>query len=339
MFMTKPRSRPRAQPQHTQVSLATRVVVRLSDGYRQMLAALLCALGPRMAYAIMAALARVFYQVAEPLRQHSEAQCRAALGGTLSAASIAEMAAQAFVHRVWNLADLMLAGRFIRAGSYQRYGGSIPKPYLDLLLRAQRERKPVILLTAYYGPYDLLPLFLGYNGIKTGVVYRPHGNPRYDAFRNAVRSASGCELIPLQHAIARLSGILEGGGTVAILADHEDPRRGVPVRFLGLPTHASPAVGLLAAHYRAIVVVAGVRRRNEAFQFELTVSDIFDPSAWRDEADPVTFITRRHVTAIERMVSGDPAQYLWAHARWNMELTEPAGGACVIGTRGAAIVQ
>jgi lauroyl/myristoyl acyltransferase len=301
------------------------LIVRLSDAYRQMLAALLCALGPQAAYAIMAALARVMYRLAEPLRQHSEAQCRAALADSPTAVAITDLPAQAFVHRAWNLADLMLARRFIRAGSYQRYGGSVPEPYLGLLLRAQRERKPVILLTAYYGPYDLLPLFLGYNGIRAGAVYRAHGNPRYDAFRNAVRSASGCELIPVERALDRLSGILESGGAVAILADQEDPRRGVPVRFLGLPTHASRAVGLLAEHYGAIVVVAGVRRRNEAFQFEFIVSDIFDPSAWRDEADPVTYITRRYVTAMERIVFGDPAQYLWAHARWSMKSTDPAG--------------
>ena len=318
MIDSETRGRPPARST-TRWPSRTRMIVGLGDAYRRVLAAFLCALGPRAAYAVMAALARALYRLAEPLRRHSEAQCRAALGDTRTPGAIADMAAQAFVHRAWNLADLMLAGRFIRAGSCHRYGGAIPEPYLGLLLRAQRERKPVILLTAYYGPYDLLPLFLGYNGIQAGAIYRPHGNPRYDAYRNAVRGASGCELVPAERAIGRLPEILENGGAAAILADHENARRGVPVRFLGLPTIASRAVGLLAEHYGAIVAVAGVRRRNKAFSFEFVVSDIFDPTAWRDETDAVAYITHRYVAAMEKIVLGDPAQYLWAHRRWNME--------------------
>lgn len=298
-----------------------RAIISLSDAYRRMLAAFLCALGPRAAYGAMAVLARALYQLAEPLRKHSEAQCKAVFGDRQTPAMIADIAAQAFVHRAWNLVDLMLARRYLRTGLCHRFGGVIPAPYLEQLLGAQTDRKPVILLTAYYGPYDLLPLFLGYNGIHAGAVYRTHGNPRYDAFRNGTRGASGCELIPMERAIERLSEILENGGAVALLADHEHQRRGIPVRFLGLPTHASRAVGLLAEHYEAIVVVAGVRRRNNAFSFEFVISDIFDPSTWRNEADPVLYVTRRYIAAMESIVLGDPAQYLWAHSRWKMGST------------------
>ncbi|NLX14711.1 MAG: lysophospholipid acyltransferase family protein, partial [Phycisphaerales bacterium] len=206
---------------------------------------------------------------------------------------------------------LMLAKRFIRAQSCQSYGGSIPEPYLGLLRHVQRERKPVILLSAYYGPYDLLPLFLGYNGIRAAVLYRPHGNPRYDVFRNGVRTASGCRLVPVTLALSRLPQMLEKGETVAILADHQNARRGVSVRFLGLPIVASRAVGLLAERYGAIVVVAGVRRRHQVFSFEIVVSDMFDPAAWRNETDAVTYITHRYVAALEKIILGDPAQYLW----------------------------
>ncbi|MBU1776187.1 MAG: hypothetical protein KJ899_06065, partial [Gammaproteobacteria bacterium] len=44
---------------------------------------------------------------------------------------------QAFVHRAWNLADLMLADRLLHAGTYARYGGRIPEPYRQLILDAQ----------------------------------------------------------------------------------------------------------------------------------------------------------------------------------------------------------
>lgn len=272
--------------------------------------------GPDVAYRMMAALARRFYRTYEPVRLRSEAQCRAALGDRPDVATIAE---RAFVHRCWNLVDLALADRLLRASTVSRYGGRIPSPFRDLLLDAQRRRRPVILVTAYYGPFDLLPVFLGYNGVRAGVVYRPHANAAFDRYRKTVRARSGCELISTTDALTRLPAILEQGGTVAILSDHHAGRRGVPATFLGLPTRVSRSVALLADRYGACVGVAGVRRVGERFTFELFAEDYFTPDTWRDEPDATGYITRRFLAALERIVRADPGQYLWAHARWGEE--------------------
>ncbi|MCK4340425.1 MAG: lysophospholipid acyltransferase family protein [Phycisphaerae bacterium] len=300
---------------------ATRILIRLSNAYRRVLAVFLGVIGPRAAYSLLAVLARWLYRLFDPLRIRSEAQCQAALGQTRSAAEVADIAEQAFIHRAWNLADLMLADRLIRRGTYHRYGGRIPEPCRGMMLDAQRRRQPVILLTGYYGPFDLLPLFLGYNGIRAGVVYRAHANPDFDAHRLAIRARSGCEMIPDTQAVSRLPQILENGGTVAILSDHHAAERGIPVTFLGLETAASRSVGLLASHYEAVVVVAGIRRLRDAFRFEVVVADLLDPSAWRGEDDPVVYITERYVPALETIVRDDPRQYLWVHARWGEGLT------------------
>lgn len=294
---------------------ATGLVVRLSNWYRRFLAVFLGIIGPEAAYALVGRLARWMYHLFDPLRLRSEAQCRAALGPGFDAAKIAE---QAFVHRAWNLVDLMLAPRFIRRSTYACLGGRIPEPYLGLLHAARDQRRPVIMVTCYYGPFDLLPLFLGYNGVRAGVVYRHHPNPDFDAFRRSVRAASGCEMVPLGEAIVRLPQILDAGGTVAILSDHH-ARRGIPVTFLGLPTKATRSVALLAEHYQAVVVVAGIRRR-ASLCCELVVADLFDESAWREQEDPITYITRRTVAALERIVLAEPSQYLWAQARWGLDL-------------------
>ena len=295
---------------------ATRGLIALSDLYRRVLAAFLGVIAPAAAYALLATLARTLYRLFDPLRQRSEAQCRAALGDRYGADEVSRIARQAFVHRAWNLVDLMLALRLIRRSTFDRRGGRIPEPYLSLLRDAQRRRQPVILLTAYYGPYDLLPLFLGFNGIRAGAIYRPHRNLAFDAERQAVRGGSGCVLIPDHEAVARLPRLLEEGDTVAILADHHAARHGVPATFLGLPTAASRAVGILAERYAATVAVAGVRRRGP-LRFEVVVTDFFGPSAWREADDAVVYITQRYLAGLERMILADPTQYLWAHARWN----------------------
>ncbi|MBN2446952.1 MAG: lysophospholipid acyltransferase family protein [Phycisphaerae bacterium] len=299
--------------------LLVRILIHVGNAYRRCLVAYCRIVGPRAAYATLATPARWLYALVDPVRLRCEAQCRAALGDSMDADSVKRLAQRAFVHRYWNLLDLMLADRMISRSNHARFGGRIPQPYRDLLLDAHRRHQPIILLTAYYGPYDLLPLFLGYNGVRAGAVYRHHPNASYDAFRRQTRGRSGCELIPVEQAISRMPEILDAGGAVAILADHHTERRGVPVTFLGQPTGASRAVGILAERFSAIIAVAAIHRLRTPFTFEIVVSDLFGADSWRDEADPVTYITRRYVRAIESIIARDPAQYLWSHDRWHAD--------------------
>jgi lauroyl/myristoyl acyltransferase len=301
-------------------SLPLRVLIPLSNGYRRLLAVFLAIVGPAIAYRITATLARVLYRSIEPIRSRSEAQCRAALARRVPPDDITRIAEQAFVHRVWNLTDLMLADRFLHAGTFHRYGGRLSEEHLAILLGAKRQRHPVILVTAYYGPFDLLPVFLGYNGIRAGVIYKPHPNASFDAYRRRIRGRSGCELIPLQQAAGRVAAILENGGTVAIVADHHAEHRGVPVTFLGLPTMAHRSVGLLAEHYGASMAVAGIRRIAGTFRFEIDVADILHRQDWASAEDPVDYITRRYTDGLERLVLRDPSQYLWSYPRWGEAL-------------------
>lgn len=312
-----------------------RVVIGLSNAYRRMLAVALALAGPDLAYRLTGMLARLLYRLLEPVRIRSEAQCRAALSGRVATEDIPRVAERAFTHRIWNLTDLMLADRFLHRHTYDRYGGRIPEPHLGVLLSAQRDRHPVILVTAYYGPFDLLPVFLGYNGIRAAVVYRPHDNAGFDAYRRRVRQRSGCEMVPLERAAGRIAQFLEEGRTVAIVADHHADRRGLPVTFMGLPTFALRSVGLLAQHYGAAVAIAGIRRAVRPFRFEIIVWGILRPSDWASADDPVAYITGRYLDALERMIISDPTQYLWSYARWGKDTARRLAAGDDLLSRGA----
>lgn len=296
-----------------------RLLLALGNFHRRMLAVYFALIGPAAAYRVSGFLARRLYRLVEPIRTRSEAQCRAALAQRIPPDRIPWIAEQAFVHRIWNLTDLMLADRLLHVGAFGRYGGRIPEAELARLRDAERRHRPIIFVTAYYGPFDLLPVFLGYNGMRTSVVYLPHANASFDAYRRRVRGRSGCEMIPVDRAAERLPARLEAAGRVAIVADHHAERRGLAVRFLGLPTQAMRTVGLLTCRYEAGVVVAGIRRVNEQFRFEIVVADIIDPDDWMSERDPVRYVTDRYLRGLEAIILADPTQYLWAYPRWGQE--------------------
>jgi len=291
-------------------------IISLGNLHRRVLTGFFRILGPRLSYRITGFGARLLYRLLEPFRVRSEAQCHAALHDGVPASRISHIAEQSFVNRARNLTDLMMAPHLLRAKTYQRFGGRIAEPFLTDLLERQRRRQPTILLTAYYGSFDLLPVFLGYNGIRATVVYRPHSNRRFDAERKRVRSESGCELVPVKDAAARFGQVLGDGGTVALIADHHAEKHGMPATFLGLETKVLRSVGLLAWRYEADVVVAGIRRLNDTFQFEWVVPDVVRCEEWQAHDDPVAFVSDRYLRALEQLILDDPTQYLWGYARW-----------------------
>jgi len=299
-------------------------IISLSNLHRRLLTSFFRIIGPRLSYRVTGFGARMLYRLLEPFRARSEAQCHAALRDQVPAACIGDIAEQSFVNRARNLTDMMMAPHLLRAKTFQRFGGRIAEPLLTYLLERQLRRQPTILLTAYYGSFDLLPVFLGYNGIRATVVYRPHSNRRFDAERKRVRSQSGCELVPVEDAAARFSRVLGDGGTVALVADHHNEQRGMPVKFLGLETKVLRSVGLLAWRYEADVVVAGIRRLNDTFQFELVVPDVVRFTEWRSHGDPVAYVSDRYLRALERLILKDPTQYLWGYARWGEDFARRA---------------
>ncbi len=295
---------------------AVRFILALGNLHRRCLGIAFAVLGPKISYWITGVGARIMYGLLLPLKERSEAQCAVALAGTVDESAIPSIARESFIHRSRNLTDLMLAAHSLNQNNFERCGGKLPEPFLSRMLAAQEQCRPVILVTGYYGSFDMLPIFLGYNGVKSTAVYLPHANAGFDAYRKRVRSQSGCDLIPVQLAATRLESVLECGGSVALVADHHASKRGIEVEFLGIPTRALSSVGLLACRHNAEVVVAGLRRVGADFRFEFDVEDTIVPDDWKDEPNPVEWVTRRYMIGIERLILRDPTQYLWGYARW-----------------------
>lgn len=308
----------RRNPSAVQRTLAN-TAVRLDAAWRTLHATCLAMMGPTLSYALAEAGARLLYALVPPLRIRCESQCRAALADRYTPAQCDRIARQAFVHRMWDLADLLLSPRLMHPNTIVRYGGELQPELRRQILDAQARRQPLLLVTAYYGPIDLLPILLGFNGIHASVVYKPHVNRNFDALRYRLRSRGGCELVPIEHAASRIEQVLDDGGTAALVADHHDQRRGMEATFMGLPCKMSRSVGLLAWRYDAEIIVAALRRVKNRCRYEWIVDDVIRPTHWAGTPDPVSYIIRRYLARLEHIILDDPAQYLWGHTRWGSE--------------------
>jgi KDO2-lipid IV(A) lauroyltransferase len=209
------------------------------------------------------------------------------------------------------LVRLDTAGRYVRLREFQH-----------LLRMLMDGRHGLILLTGHDGNWEILGYVLATLGFQTTSIARPLDNPYVNDFLLKVRERKGQRIIAKKGATDEVLSVLESRGAVGFIADQNAGSKGIFVDFFGRKASTYKSIGLLAMQFEVPVVIGYARRVNDRFQFDLGVQDIIHPDDWKDQPDPLRYITQRYTKAIEDFVRADPGQYLWVHRRWK---TRPKG--------------
>jgi KDO2-lipid IV(A) lauroyltransferase len=216
--------------------------------------------------------------------------------------------------------EVLFTTRLVHVTTFTRYieMGNFA-PVLRLLLS---RHQGLIMLTGHYGNWEILGYVLATLGFETTSVARPLDNPYINHWLLGVRERMGQKIIAKKGATQEVTETLADHGTVGFIADQNAGPKGIFVDFFGRKASTYKSIGLLAMQYEVPIVIGYARRVNHGFRFKMGMSDIIYPQDWKDQPDPLRYITQRYTTAIETFVREDPGQYLWVHRRWK---TRPKG--------------
>jgi KDO2-lipid IV(A) lauroyltransferase len=210
--------------------------------------------------------------------------------------------------------------RLVRVDTWRRYVeiGDLNQT-LELLMN---RKQGLIMLTGHYGNWEILGYVLATLGFETTSVARPLDNPYVNDWVFGVREKQGQKVVGKKGATQEITGLLASGGVVGFVADQNAGSKGIFVDFFGRKASTYKSIGLLAMQYEVPVLIGYARRLDGRFRFKLATQDIIWPADWKDQPDPLLYITQRYTKAIEDFVREDPSQYLWLHRRWK---TRPKG--------------
>jgi len=216
--------------------------------------------------------------------------------------------------------EMFFTTRMIRIDTWARYVELVnfEKP-LEMMLRRDGG---LILLTAHYGNFEVLGYLLATLGFPTSSVARPLDNPYLSEFVFGVREKQGQRIIAKKGATQDVIEVIEAKGAVGFVADQNAGSKGIFVDFFGRKASTYKSIGLLAMQYETPVVIGYARRVDDQFKFVVGAQDIIYPEQWKDQPDPLRYVTQRYTKAIEDMIRADPGQYWWVHRRWK---TRPKG--------------
>lgn len=218
--------------------------------------------------------------------------------------------------------EMFFTTRLIRIDTWAQY--IVLENFTGPLELMVRRDGGLIMLTGHFGNFEILGYLLATLGFPTSSVARPLDNPYLSEYVFGVREKQGQRIIDKRGATNDVVDVIESGGAVGFVADQNAGSKGVFVDFFGRKASTYKSIALLAMQYEVPVVIGYARRLNDEFKFVVGAQDVIFPADWKEQNDPLRYITQRYTKALENAVRADPGQYWWVHRRWK---TRPKGEA------------
>lgn len=258
-------------------------------------------------------LAWLAYRIDKRHREVARNNIRQAFPDQYSEEQIDQMIRGVYKHFATLLMEIVLVPRKLRVHNYKKHielmGGKE-------MVRALLSDRPLLIVTAHYGNWELAGYFLGLCGFTTYAIARTLDNPYLDQFLRKFREHTGQHILAKKGDFDQIQHVLASGGVMATLGDQDAGKRGQFVDFFGRPASTHKAVALMALEYNVPMIVSVARKVKEPLHYEIVVDEIIDPEDYAGRPDAIAAITQRFTEATERIVREEPGQYFWLHNRW-----------------------
>jgi Kdo2-lipid IVA lauroyltransferase/acyltransferase len=188
---------------------------------------------------------------------------------------------------------------------------------------ARQRGKGVLFLTGHMSAWELAPFAHALYGHPLHFLVRPIRNRRVDQLINSYRCLSGNQPIEKNKSARMIFKVLNDGGTVGILSDHNTSlEEGVFVDFFGIPASTTSGLARIALRTEAAVVPGFLFWDYAQKVYRLRFEPAVELARSGNEEADVRENTARFTRVIEDYIRAHPDQWLWVHKRWK---TRPAG--------------
>ncbi len=187
----------------------------------------------------------------------------------------------------------------------------------------------VIAVTAHFGNWELIPVYLRSLGFEGGVLARRLRYPEYESHLIGLRGAHGVPTLArgsLKDAVT----LLRANQIVGVLPDQDvDSLEGIFVTFFGRAAFTPVGPAALSLMTGAPLVPCFMARDGARFRLRIEPPVATPPTS--DRAEAIARLTHAWSAVVESHIRRQPDQWVWMHRRWK---TQPsAGGAQGSGLR------
>ena len=187
---------------------------------------------------------------------------------------------------------------------------------LESFVRTLLSGRPLVVISAHYGNFELGGYLMGLFGFPTYTVARELDNRYLDQFINRFRGRTGQYILPKRGSGTEIKRVLDSGGILTLLGDQSAGKKGCWVNFFGRPASTHKAVSLFSLGSDAPTMVSYARRVGRPLEYEVGPQAIVDPCEPGSSLRTVPLLAQWYTDHLEDLIREAPEQYWWLHRRW-----------------------
>ncbi len=192
----------------------------------------------------------------------------------------------------------------------------------EILENTIKENKKIILITAHYGNWELVPLSLAaFFAPITGVGRALEGKTLNNILKKN-REQFDIKMLDKQGAMKGMIKTLKEGRLLGLLIDQNTAENdGVLIDFFGKKARQTHSTALLARKMNAIIIPAFITT-NDYKNYEITFYDKIEPIKSDNAKSDIKQMTQLQANIIEKAIRKKPDEWFWFHKRWKNQYEE-----------------
>lgn len=198
---------------------------------------------------------------------------------------------------------------------------------LTPLKRAYKKNRGLLMVTAHFGAWELLPLYYSIFGTaRLNIIVRPLDNKFINKLLEKYRTSNGrIGVISKKKAARAVMAKLKNKESVGIMVDQNvSADKGVFVDFLGIPACTTTAPAIFAIRTGVPVVPIFIYRDGPT-HYRVSCGEEIAMQKSDNLNNDVRLNTQRITDALTEMVYRYPQQWFWVHRRWKTRPSEENG--------------
>ncbi len=256
------------------------------------------------------------YMVLKGMRKSAKDTLRMALGQEKSAAELEEICRECFYNAgrgaielgTYNTRPHMIAERFRFDGDSRRH--------LDAALK---EGKGVLGVSAHFGNFPLMLLYLSQLGYPTNAIIRPSRDPKIEEHFQESRTRLGLKTIlsyPRETCVSQSIKCLRDQELLVVLLDQNTgSKSGIYVDFFGQKAGTATGPIIFALRTGAPLLPMFTIREN-ATHHKLVIEPHFYLEKKATDEETLQYNVQRITNIIEGYIRRYPSEWGWMHRRW-----------------------
>ena len=223
---------------------------------------------------------------------------------------------QMWRHLLLMMAEIAHTPRRIHETNWKQHSRIVNQ---ELFVRTLLSGRPLVLISAHYGNFELGGYLMGLFGFPTYTVARALDNPYLDRYVNDFRGRTGQYMLSKKGTSDDIQRVLARGGILTLLGDQHAGKKACWVNFFGRPASTHKAVALFSLGNDAPTMVSYARRLGRPLHYEVGPQAICDPRDPDFQLGSIPLLAQWYTDHLENLIRRSPEQYWWLHRRWKGE--------------------